>query len=90
MLYLFCKEDMKKYKKFLLLEKRDLLMKATIEETILHIKNGELTVVLDDNNHESEGDLIHLGTKMIPENVNFMITQAYGLWCVPVSREILD
>ena len=54
-------------------------MKATIEETILHMKNGELTVVLDDNNNESEGDLIRLGTKMIPENVNFMITQAYGL-----------
>lgn len=66
------------------------LMKAAIEEAIRHLKNGGLAVVSDDENRENEGDLIGLGTKMSPENVNFMITQARGLLCVPVSKDIAE
>jgi 3,4-dihydroxy-2-butanone 4-phosphate synthase len=65
-------------------------MKATIEEVVRHLKNGGLAVVSDDENRENEGDLIGLGTKMSPENVNFMITQARGLLCVPVSKDIAE
>lgn len=64
--------------------------KATIEEAVMHMKNGGLAVVLDDEDRENEGDLIGLGTKMSPENVNFMITEARGLLCAPISREIAD
>ncbi|GAB2024042.1 hypothetical protein OfM1_01120 [Lactovum odontotermitis] len=63
-------------------------MKTTIEEAVRHLKNGGLAVVSDDENRENEGDLIGLGTKMTPENVNFMVTQARGLLCVPVSKDI--
>lgn len=71
-------------------ERGNNLMKATIEVAIRFLKNGGLAVVSDDENRENEGDLIGLGTKMSPENVNFMITQARGLSCVPVSKDIAE
>ena len=63
-------------------------MQTTIEQAVRHLKNGGLVVMMDDDNRENEGDLIGLGSKMTPENVNFMVTKARGLLCAPISNSL--
>lgn len=62
----------------------------TVAEAIEDIKQGKMIVVVDDEDRENEGDLIMAAEKVTPEAVNFMITQARGLVCLPVSGERLD
>lgn len=59
-----------------------------IQNAIEWMKNGGLVIVADDEDRESEGDMIGLGSKVTPENVNFMTKHARGLLCTPVSKEI--
>ncbi|MBD0968771.1 GTP cyclohydrolase II [Lactobacillus crispatus] len=59
-----------------------------IQNAIEWMKNGGLVIVADDEDRESEGDMIGLGSKVTPENVNFMTKYARGLLCTPVSKEI--
>lgn len=65
-------------------------MNTTIEQAVRHMKNGGLVVLLDNDNRENEGDLVGLGAKMSPENVNFMVSKAHGLLCAPVTRKIAE
>lgn len=59
-----------------------------IQSALQWMKNGGLVIVADDEDRESEGDMIGLGSKVTPENVNFMTKYARGLLCTPVSRDI--
>lgn len=63
---------------------------ATVEEAIEEIKNGNMVVVVDDEDRENEGDLIVAADKCTPEHINFMATHAKGLICTPVEGFILD
>ena len=63
---------------------------ATIEEAIEEIREGRLLVVVDDEDRENEGDLVMAADKVTPEAVNFMVTHARGLMCVPMLGERLD
>jgi 3,4-dihydroxy 2-butanone 4-phosphate synthase/GTP cyclohydrolase II len=63
---------------------------STIPEAICDIKNGKLVVVVDDENRENEGDLICAAELITTDLVNFMITSARGLVCVPMSAEKLQ
>lgn len=63
---------------------------ATVEEAIEEIKNGNMIVVVDDEDRENEGDLIVAADKCTPEHINFMATYAKGLICTPVEGFILD
>jgi len=62
----------------------------TIEEAIEDIQNGKMVIVVDDRDRENEGDLVMAAEKITPEVVNFMITHARGLVCVPMTGERLD
>lgn len=62
----------------------------TIEEAIAAIANGEMIVVLDDEDRENEGDLIMSAEKVTPFQVNFMAKEGRGLICVPVDEDIAD
>lgn len=62
----------------------------TIEEAIADIQNGRLVIVVDDADRENEGDLVIAAEKITPESVNFMISHAKGLVCVPMTGERLD
>src|SRR5204862_19436 len=57
---------------------------ATIEEAIEEIRQGRILVVVDDEDRENEGDLVMAADKITPEAVNFMVTHARGLMCVPM------
>jgi len=58
-----------------------------IEDVIEAFRNGELIVVTDDEGRENEGDLICAAELCTPEHINFMITHARGLVCVPITQE---
>lgn len=57
----------------------------TIEEAIEDFRSGKFVIVVDDENRENEGDLIMAAEKVTPENVNFMITNARGELCAPLT-----
>ncbi|MCE6989039.1 bifunctional 3,4-dihydroxy-2-butanone-4-phosphate synthase/GTP cyclohydrolase II [Dyadobacter sp. CY323] len=59
----------------------------TIEDAITAIKNGELIIVVDDEDRENEGDFICAAELITPEKVNFMAREGRGLICVPVTEE---
>ncbi len=61
-----------------------------IEEVIEAFKNGEIIVMTDDEDRENEGDLICAAEKTTPEVINFMITHARGLVCVPMEEDQLS
>jgi len=61
-----------------------------IQEAITAIKNGEILVVLDDEDRENEGDLVMAADKVTKESINFMAKEGRGLICAPVSREIAE
>jgi 3,4-dihydroxy 2-butanone 4-phosphate synthase/GTP cyclohydrolase II len=59
----------------------------TIEEAIAAIKNGELIIVVDDEDRENEGDFIAAADCVTPEMINFMATHGRGLICAPLIEE---
>ena len=59
----------------------------SIEEAIKAIANGELIVVVDDEDRENEGDLICAAEAATAEKVNFMAKFGRGLICLPLEAE---
>ncbi|MGO4370805.1 bifunctional 3,4-dihydroxy-2-butanone-4-phosphate synthase/GTP cyclohydrolase II [Paenibacillus sp. MCAF20] len=59
----------------------------TIEAALEDLKLGKAIIVVDDEDRENEGDLIALADMATPEVINFMITEARGLVCVPITPE---
>ncbi|WP_256757239.1 bifunctional 3,4-dihydroxy-2-butanone-4-phosphate synthase/GTP cyclohydrolase II [Cohnella sp. WQ 127256] len=59
----------------------------TIEDAIHDLMEGKVVIVVDDEDRENEGDLIALADKATPEVINFMIREARGLLCVPITQE---
>ncbi len=62
-------------------------MLDNIEEAIEAIKNGEVIIVVDDEDRENEGDFVCAAEKITPEIVNFMATHGRGLICAPLIEE---
>lgn len=60
----------------------------SIEEAIEELKQGNMLVLVDDEDRENEGDIIFAATFSTTELVNFAITHAKGVLCTPVSKEI--
>ena len=58
----------------------------SIPSALQALKNGELIIVVDDENRENEGDLIMAAEKATPEKINFMIKNGRGLICVPLTQ----
>ena len=59
----------------------------TIPEAISAIKNGEMIIVVDDEDRENEGDLIIASELVTPEIINFMTINARGLICVALTEK---
>lgn len=58
-----------------------------IEEAIEAIQNGEVIIVVDDEDRENEGDFICAAECITPDIVNFMATHGRGLICAPLVEE---
>lgn len=57
----------------------------SIEEAIADFREGKFVIVVDDEDRENEGDLIIAAEKVTADDVNFMITNARGELCSPLS-----
>ncbi|MBI2208781.1 3,4-dihydroxy-2-butanone-4-phosphate synthase [Candidatus Woesearchaeota archaeon] len=63
---------------------------SKIEEAISDIKRGKFVIVIDDEDRENEGDLVLAAEKASAHKINYMITHARGLVCMPIVRERLE
>ncbi|MBG55760.1 MAG: bifunctional 3,4-dihydroxy-2-butanone-4-phosphate synthase/GTP cyclohydrolase II [Deltaproteobacteria bacterium] len=61
----------------------------TIESAIKAFGNGEMLVVVDDEDRENEGDLVCAAEAITPEKINFMAKHGRGLICLPLDLEIV-
>lgn len=57
----------------------------SIEEALHDFHNGKMVIVVDDEDRENEGDLIVAAEKITPEQVNFMLKNARGVLCAPIT-----
>lgn len=57
----------------------------SIEEAIADFREGKFVIVVDDEDRENEGDLIMAAEKVTTEHVNFMVTNARGELCAPLT-----
>ena len=62
----------------------------SIEEAIDDFREGKFIIVVDDEDRENEGDLIVAAEKITPEQVNFMLKNARGVLCAPITLERCD
>ncbi|MFN4217491.1 MAG: 3,4-dihydroxy-2-butanone-4-phosphate synthase, partial [Brevinematales bacterium] len=62
----------------------------SVEKAIEAIKQGEMIVVVDDEDRENEGDIILAAEKATPEKINFILKEARGLLCAPMAPEVAD
>lgn len=58
----------------------------TIPDAVAAIKNGDLVIVVDDEDRENEGDFIGAAELITPEKVNFMAKYGRGLICAPLTE----
>ncbi|MDQ3088118.1 MAG: 3,4-dihydroxy-2-butanone-4-phosphate synthase [Acidobacteriota bacterium] len=63
---------------------------SPIEEAAKDIRDGKMIIIVDDEDRENEGDLVCAAEKVTPEIINFMITHARGLICLPLTEERCD
>ena len=58
---------------------------SSIEDAVKDFKEGKFVIVVDDEDRENEGDLIIAAEKITPEKVNFMLKNARGVLCAPLT-----
>jgi 3,4-dihydroxy 2-butanone 4-phosphate synthase/GTP cyclohydrolase II len=60
---------------------------VSVEEAIAALQQGRMVIVTDAKNRENEGDLIIAAEFIQPAHINFMMTYARGLICMPMTAE---
>lgn len=65
-------------------------MISKIEDAIAAIKNGEMIIVVDNEDRENEGDIVIASEAITPQAIAFMMTHARGLICSPMEGKRLD
>lgn len=59
----------------------------TTEELIAAIREGKMVILMDDEDRENEGDLVMAASKVTAEDINFMVSHARGLVCLPITQK---
>ena len=59
----------------------------TIKNAIEEFKNGQMLIVVDDEDRENEGDFIISADKVTPDDINFMMKYGRGLICTSLTSE---
>ena len=57
----------------------------SVPEAVAEVRAGRSLIVVDDPHRENEGDLIVAASCVTPDHINFMVTHARGLVCVPMT-----
>lgn len=63
---------------------------CSIDEALTELKSGNMIIVVDDEQRENEGDLLMAAEHVSADAVNFMVTHARGLLCMPMEGDRLD
>jgi len=63
---------------------------SSIFDAVKDFKEGKFVIVVDDEDRENEGDLIVAAEKITPEKVNFMLKNARGVLCAPITLSRAD
>src|SRR5438309_11483384 len=63
---------------------------STIEEAAADIRDGNMIIIVDDEDRENEGDLVCAAESVTPELINFMAVHGRGLICLPLTEERCD
>jgi 3,4-dihydroxy 2-butanone 4-phosphate synthase / GTP cyclohydrolase II len=61
-----------------------------VEEAVREIKQGNIVILVDDEDRENEGDLTMAAEKVTPEAINFMTKYGRGLLCLSMTREKIE
>lgn len=59
----------------------------SIEEIVEDLRQGNMVIIMDDEDRENEGDLLMAADCVTPEAVNFMAKYGRGLICLTLTRE---
>ncbi len=62
----------------------------TIAEALEALRNGEIIIVVDDEDRENEGDFIIAAEKVTPQVVNFIAKTGRGLICLAATGQRLQ
>ena len=61
---------------------------STIDAAIEAIGQGQIVIVMDDEDRENEGDFVCAAEKVTPEIVNFMLIHGRGQVCMPILPDV--
>jgi 3,4-dihydroxy 2-butanone 4-phosphate synthase/GTP cyclohydrolase II len=64
--------------------------RISVEEAIEQIRQGNMVILVDDEDRENEGDLTMAAEKITPEAINFMAKYGRGLVCLSLTSETCD
>ena len=65
-------------------------MMQPIPEILDELRAGRMIVLVDDEKRENEGDLVCAAQSASPDILNFMLKEARGMMCIPVSQAVCD
>lgn len=57
-----------------------------VEAILSALRDGEMVIILDDENRENEGDLLMAASKVRSDDINFMAQFGRGLICLTLTR----
>lgn len=63
---------------------------SSIEDVIQDARNGQMFVLVDDENRENEGDLVIPAEMATAEAINFMAKHGRGLICLALTKERVE
>jgi 3,4-dihydroxy 2-butanone 4-phosphate synthase/GTP cyclohydrolase II len=62
----------------------------SIEDAIASVRQGQMVILVDDEDRENEGDLMIAAEKVTPAAINFMAAEGRGLICLALDPGIVD
>jgi 3,4-dihydroxy 2-butanone 4-phosphate synthase / GTP cyclohydrolase II len=62
----------------------------TIPEILTQLRTGGMVIMIDDEDRENEGDIIVAAEHATPDVINFLVTHARGLVCLPMAGAMMD
>ncbi|RUX19555.1 bifunctional 3,4-dihydroxy-2-butanone-4-phosphate synthase/GTP cyclohydrolase II, partial [Mesorhizobium sp. M7A.F.Ca.US.011.01.1.1] len=60
---------------------------SKIEDAITAIAEGQMVIVVDDEDRENEGDFVMASAKVSPEAIAFMMRWGRGLICTSITAK---
>lgn len=62
----------------------------TLSEILEDLKKGKPIILVDNEDRENEGDMVLSAEKASVEWINFIIKEARGLMCAPITKEVAN